>query len=84
VFGPVAAHPATVQALAAAHRELRKVDEAALDGIAGCGEPVPADLARLRRRVTGLLAEDWYNAMGLRSAAAAVLHGEPHRAARWA
>ena len=36
VFGPVAAHPATVQALAAAHRELREVDEAALERIAGC------------------------------------------------
>jgi ATP-dependent helicase/nuclease subunit B len=31
VFGPMAAHPATVQALAASHRELREVDEAALD-----------------------------------------------------
>ena len=79
VFGPVAAHPATVQALAASYRELREVDEAALDGIAGCGEPVAADLVRLHRRVTGLLAGEWYDPTDLRRAAAAVLRGEPHR-----
>ena len=59
VFEPVAEHPATVQALAAAHRELREVDEVALDAIAGCGESVASDLVRLHRRVTGLLAADW-------------------------
>jgi hypothetical protein len=79
VFAPVAAHPATVQALAAAHRELREVQEAALDAIAGCGEPVASDLVRLHRRVTGLLAADWYDTTDLRRAAAAVLHDEPQR-----
>jgi ATP-dependent helicase/nuclease subunit B len=79
VFAPVAAHPATVQALAGSHRELREVDEAALDAIAGCGEPVAADLVRLHRRVAGLLATDWYDTTDLRRAAAAVLRGEP----RW-
>jgi ATP-dependent helicase/nuclease subunit B len=58
VFVPVAEHPATVRALAAAHRELLEVEEAALDAIAGCGEPVASDLVRLHRRVTGLLAAD--------------------------
>jgi len=76
-FAPVAAHPATVQALAAAHRELREVDQAALDAIAGCGEPVATDLVRLHRRVTGLLAADWYDTTDLRRAAASVLHGQP-------
>jgi len=79
VFAPVAAHPATVQALGAAHRELREVQEAALDAIGGCGEPVASDLVRLHRRVTGLLAADWYDTTDLRRAAAAVLHGEPRR-----
>jgi hypothetical protein len=78
-FAPVAAHPATVQALAAAHRELREVDQAALDAIAGCGEPVATDLVRLHRRVTGLLAADWYDTTDLRRAAASVLHGQPRR-----
>ena len=34
VFEPVAEHPTTVRALAAAHRELREVDDAGLDAIA--------------------------------------------------
>jgi hypothetical protein len=79
VFEPVAEHPATVQALAAAHRELREVAEAALDAIGDCGEPVASDLVRLHRRVTELLAAKWYDTTDLRRAAAAVLHGEPRR-----
>ena len=79
VFAPVAGHPATVRALAAAHRELREVEAAALDGIADSGEPVASDLVRLHLRVAGLLASDWYDTTDLRRAAAAVLRGEP----RW-
>jgi hypothetical protein len=79
VFSPVAAHPATVQALAGAHRELREVADDALEAIGDCGEPVAADLVRLHRRVTGLLAAEWYDTTDLRRAAAAVLHGEPRR-----
>ena len=79
VFGPVMAHPATVQALAAAHRELREVAAGELDAIAGCGEPIASDLVRLHRRVTGLLAADWYDTTDLRRAAATVLRGEPRR-----
>ena len=77
VFAPVAAHPATVQALAGAHRELREVADDALEAIGDCGEPVAADLVRLHRRVTGLLAADWYDTTDLRRAAATVLRGEP-------
>jgi hypothetical protein len=79
VFAAVMAHPATVQALAAAHRELREVAEGELDAIAGCGEPIASDLVRLHRRVTELLAAKWYDTTDLRRAAAAVLHGEARR-----
>ena len=79
VFAPVMAHPATVQALAGAHCELREVAEDALEAIGDCGEPVASDLVRLHRRVTGLLATKWYDTTDLRRAAAAVLHGEPRR-----
>ena len=79
VFAPVMAHPATVQALAGAHREPREVAEGELDAIAGCGEPIASDLVRLHRRVTGLLAADWYDTTDLRRTAAAVLHDEPRR-----
>jgi hypothetical protein len=79
VFAPVAEHPATVQAPAGAHRELREVAEDALDAIGDCGEPVASDLVRLHRRVTELLATKWYDTTDLRRAAAAVLHDEPRR-----
>jgi ATP-dependent helicase/nuclease subunit B len=55
VFAAVMGHPATVQALAAAHRELREVAEGELDAIAGYGEPIAADLVRLHRRGAGRL-----------------------------
>ena len=53
--------------------------EVGLEAIGDCGEPVAADLVRLHRRVTGLLASDWYDTTDLRRAAAAVLRREPRR-----
>jgi ATP-dependent helicase/nuclease subunit B len=79
VFGPVAGHRSTVRALVEAHRELREVDAAALDAIAGSGEPIAVDLVRLHRRVIGLLAADWYDTRDLRETATAVLTVEPTR-----
>ena len=67
-FGPVADHPATVRALAAAHAELREVDRPGLDAIAAAG-PVSADLVRLHRLVAGLLGAGWYDVADLRAAA---------------
>ena len=65
VFGPVAAHPSTVRALATAHRELREVNDAGLDALRA-GGPVATDLVRLHRRVVGLLHHDWYDIVDLR------------------
>ncbi len=76
VFAAVAAHPVTVQALADRHRELREVDDAALDAIAGSG-PVASDLVRLHRVVAGLLAARWYDLVDLRRTAAGLLRGGP-------
>ena len=76
VFAAVAAHPVTVQALADRHRELREVDDAALDAIAGSG-PVASDLVRLHRVVAGLLAARWYDPVDLRRTAAGLLRGGP-------
>ena len=73
VFGPVAGHRSTVRALAEAHRELREVDAAALDVIAGSREPIAVDLVRLHRRVVTLLAADWYDTKDLRETATATL-----------
>jgi ATP-dependent helicase/nuclease subunit B len=68
VFGPVADHPATVRALAAAHRELREVDDAGLDAMAG-GGPIAEDLVRLHRRVCAGLRREWYDVTDLRRTA---------------
>jgi predicted nucleic acid-binding Zn ribbon protein len=65
-FALVATHPATVRALAAAHRELQEIDDAAHDAIAQCGNPVTADLVRLHRRVVQVLAGSWYDVTDLR------------------
>jgi ATP-dependent helicase/nuclease subunit B len=79
VFGPVAAHRATVRALVGAHRELREVDPAALDAIAASGAAIAADLVRLHRRVVAVLGADWYDTVDLRRAATAALRAEPER-----
>ncbi|WP_277049796.1 PD-(D/E)XK nuclease family protein [Ruania albidiflava] len=59
-LGEVATHPATVQAVAAAHERLRTVSAAALDEIAAAGG-VSADVVDLHRRVVARLAPDWYD-----------------------
>ena len=69
VFEPVAGHPATVRALARAHRELREVDDPGLDAIAA-GGAIAEDLVRLHRRVIALLRHDWYDTFDLRRTAA--------------
>ncbi|HSI92507.1 MAG TPA: hypothetical protein VK925_03360, partial [Jiangellaceae bacterium] len=76
VFAPVAAHRATVRALVQAHRELREVDAAALDAIAGSGEAITADLVRLHHRVCAILADGWYDTTDLRRTAAATLRAD--------
>jgi RecB family exonuclease len=81
VFAPVARHRATVQALVAAHRELREVDRSGLDKIAESGEQISADLIRLHRRVVTMLSDRWYDAAELRDTATRALRDDPGRAA---
>ena len=71
VFAEVAAHPATVQGLVRAHRELRDLDAAALDGLA-LFPPLGPDLVRLHRRVQAILSPGWYDATDLLHAATGV------------
>ena len=54
-------HPATVRALANAHRELRDVVAEARDRPQGL-DPLSPDLLRLHESVTSRLAEGWYDA----------------------
>ncbi|WP_431837064.1 PD-(D/E)XK nuclease family protein [Cellulomonas sp. Y8] len=64
VFAEVAAHPATLRALVAAHRELRTLSDGDLDAIAG-GSTVAHDLVRLHRGVQAKLVTQWYDSRDL-------------------
>ncbi|HEX6325606.1 MAG TPA: PD-(D/E)XK nuclease family protein [Jiangellaceae bacterium] len=80
VFAPVAGHRSTVRALVEAHRELREVDDAGLDAIAGSGEPIAADLVRLHRRVESILVTGWFDTTDLRRVATDALLSQPGEA----
>ncbi len=70
VFESVQDHPATIRAIVAAHRELRDLSDVALAAVARSSE-LTADLVRLHRQVVGLLADGWYDATDLLTAATA-------------
>ena len=75
-FEPVAQHPATVQALVTAHRQLRELSPAAMEAVAASGR-LTGEVVRLHRRVVDVLEPDYYDAVDLRAAAAAHLPGSP-------
>ncbi len=71
VFAEVAAHPATVQGLVRTYRELRDLNDAALDAVADV-PPLGADLVCLHRAVQGRLSPGWYDQTDLLHAATGV------------
>lgn len=71
MFAPVAGHPATVEALARAHRELAEVSPTALDAIAATS-PRAHDVVRIHRAVSDRLASDWYDVADLLDTATTV------------
>lgn len=75
-FETVKDHPATVRALARAHRELRDLSPDGRDGARGAGS-LASDLVRLHEQVAGDLAGAWYDPTDLLLAAAGHLHDEP-------
>ncbi len=75
VFGPVAGHPATEEALAAAYAELRGLSAGALDALASRGARA-RDVVRIHRAVRALLQAKWHDEHDLISAAADAL-GRP-------
>jgi RecB family exonuclease len=74
VFAPVAGHPSTVRALAAAFEDLRVADDAALDRLAGTG-PRAASVVRCYRRFRALTARTYDDEDQLQAAAALVAAG---------
>ncbi|MDQ2727081.1 MAG: PD-(D/E)XK nuclease family protein [Actinomycetota bacterium] len=71
-FAPVAAHPATEEALVGAYRELRDLPAPALDRLAGCGARA-ADVVRIHRATRARLEADWYDEEDLMTVATRVL-----------
>src|SRR4051794_18751063 len=72
VFEPVADHPATEQALVAAHRELRAAPDEALEPVVACSARA-ADVVRIHRAVRDQLQDEWFDEQDLLVTAAAVL-----------
>jgi RecB family exonuclease len=75
VFEEVADHPATVRALASAHRELRDVSSAGREKIREVTTITP-DLVRLHEQVVANLEAEWYDATDLLLAAADLVAGD--------
>jgi len=67
-FAPVAHHPATEEALVAAHRELADLDDAQLDVLAARRSRV-REVVRVHRATRARLAKGWYDERVLMSAA---------------
>ncbi|HET8969709.1 MAG TPA: PD-(D/E)XK nuclease family protein, partial [Candidatus Nanopelagicales bacterium] len=74
VFAEVAAHPATVAATSAAHRELREMSTAGLDRV-GEVNRLTGDLVGLHRQVVTRLREQWYDEADLLHEAASATSG---------
>ncbi len=72
VFAPIAAHPATAEALARAQAELRDVGEAQLDVLAEAN-PRAAEVVRVHRATAELMQDKWYDASSAVIAATAAL-----------
>jgi ATP-dependent helicase/nuclease subunit B len=82
VFAPVAEHPATVEALVRAGRELRDLDDAALDALSGATTLGP-DLVRLHRNVQAGLELAWYDEVDLLRTATELCRQHPERTAEF-
>ena len=67
-FGPVAAHAATETALVAAYRELRDLDDAALDALAASSLRA-GEVIRVHRAARARLTAGWYDEEDLMAAA---------------
>jgi RecB family exonuclease len=68
IFAPVAEHPATEEALVAAHRELANLTDEELDVLAA-QSPRARDIVRLHRATRAALAPRWYDESDLMAAA---------------
>ncbi len=78
IFAPTATHPATAEALAAAHFELRDVASESLDELAAGGARA-AEVVRVHRAITRLSADGWFDASQAIATAADLIKENPPR-----
>ena len=76
IFEVVADHPATIRALATAHRELRDLSDTALDAVRETS-PLHAGLIELHRTATDRIADTFYDETDLLTAATELVLGRP-------
>ena len=82
IFEVVADHPATIRALASAHRELRDLSDTALDAVRDTS-PLHAGLIELHRAATARIADTFYDETDLLTAATELVLGRPDTLRRW-
>jgi hypothetical protein len=75
IFAPVAAHPATEQALVAAYTELSDVSDEGLAALAAAGRR-SRDVVRTCRRARELLVGEWYDEADLTASAIAQVEAD--------
>lgn len=80
LFGPVAAHPATEEALVAAYGEIADLSRTGRDRLAATGARA-ADVVRLCQQARGFLSQGWYDEADLVRSARRALDATPARAA---
>jgi ATP-dependent helicase/nuclease subunit B len=73
LFAPVADHPATEEALVAAHRELADLDAAQLDLLAAHAQRRTREVVRLHRSTKSLLQREWHDEHDLMEVATALV-----------
>src|SRR6478735_10812093 len=82
IFEVVADHPATIRALASAHRELRDLSDTALDAVRDTSQ-LHAGLIELHRAATARIADTFYDETDLLVAATELVLGRPDTLRRW-
>ena len=82
IFEVVADHPATIRALASAHRELRDLSDTALDAVRDTSQ-LHAGLIELHRAATARIADTFYDETDLLTAATELVLGRPDTLRRW-
>ena len=81
MFEPVRDHPSTERQLLRVHRELRDLNPSQLDVLAAQSDRA-AEVVRIHRQTTSLLAEAWYDEFDLFAEASQIISTQPEQITR--